>query len=130
MCRTELIPIDEKEKKSICYINDPYQENLDYNKKEILEQIDLHNILNDDVELVKKYIGKTAIIGSVNKKTVMIYFMPFYNKNWFQIIDINGENKYLLFTLIDDLKNNNYDVWYNSKMIYESIKIILDTIEV
>ena len=131
LCRTELIPIDEKKKNQYVYINEPYQENLNYDKKEILEQIDLHNVINEDVELVRKNIGKIAVIGSVDKKTVMIYFMPFYNNNWVQLIEnVNGENKYLLFTLIDDLKSNNYDVWYNSKMIYESVKRILDTIEV
>jgi hypothetical protein len=131
ICRIELEPIDDKKKNKICYINDPYQENLDYDKKEILEQLDLFNVLHDDVELIKKNIGKCAVIGTISEKTVIIYFMPYYNNNWVQIIEnVNGENKFLLFTLIDDLKSNNYDIWYNSQIVYDGVKRILDSIKI
>lgn len=131
LCRNILEPINDNIKKKTCYVNDPYQENMNYDKKEILEQLDLHNVSNEDVNLIKNKIGKTAILGLVDNKTIMIYFMPFYNKNWFQIIEnVNGENKYLLYTLLDDLVRNKYDIWYNSKNVFSCAKNILDSIEV
>jgi len=128
ICRQEMLSIDTIKKNPIRYINDPFQENLNMDFKEILEQVDLHNIIKEDVSLIQKNIGKVALIGYINTGTIMIYYMPYYLNQWYNVLDISGENIYLLYTLIDDLKNKDYNIWYNDKLIHDTLKKYFDKI--
>ena len=131
ICRQKLEPIQEKNIKEICYANKPYQKNYDINKIEIIEQLDLNNIKKDDVDLIKKYIGKLAVVGILIDKSIIVYFMPFFSGKRYEIIsDINSDNKYLLYTLLDDLKEKDYDVWYDNKQICEQISEIIKSISI
>jgi hypothetical protein len=122
MCRQNFEPIDFK-KSGNCYINDPYQYNYNMEKKEILDQLDLFNIQTDDIYLIKENIGKLVVLGRlINEPSIMVYFMPFFMGKRYEIIkNYNGENIYLLYTLIDDLKKNGYDIWYDNKGLHDEI---------
>jgi len=129
ICRQTLEELEYKDKKLICYIDDPYQENFDINKKEIIEQINLYSIQEEDVLLIQKHIGKIAVIGKLNDESIMIYFMPFYINKKFEIIEKEYENKkFLLYTLIDDLIRDKYDIWYNNKLFHDEIKKMFKSI--
>jgi hypothetical protein len=129
LCRQELEAIDDKTKKT-CYLDDPFQENYDIDKKEVLSQLDLFNVNIDDINLIKKNIGKVAIIGKLETRgSIMVYFIPFlYQKNFEVIQNFGHENKILLYTLIYDLKQSGYDIWYNSIDVYNYINFFLNSI--
>ena len=125
ICREDL-KIIEKEPIYSCYVSDPYQENLNIDKKEIIEQLDIYNVKQDDVNLIINNIGKLAIIGILhNKNACMIVYYPNFYKKSYQIIEniFDNFNKIILKTLIDDLKNSDYDVWYNDKESYNKLTI-------
>ena len=131
ICRQTLEPIDFKNKEFLCYVDEPFQENYDYLKKEIIEQVNLHYIQREDVILIKENIGKLALIGKLEDQSMMVYFMPYYKDKKYEIINnFESNNKYLLYTLLDDLKRDNYDIWYNNKFIYDEIKYIFESIEI
>lgn len=131
LCREIIEPIDDNNNKRICYVDNPYQENFDMSKREILEQINLNKIQKEDVILVHKHIGKVAVLGLLNDNSVLVYFMPYFYHKYSEIIENpSGENKILLFTLLEDLKQDSYDIWFNNEHVYKEIKSIIDTIPV
>jgi hypothetical protein len=125
-CRNEMELLFKPIKKTQ-YLKDPFQENLDYKKKELIEQMDIFNITKFDVKRISETVGKLATVGKGCNNDLYIYYFPYFNNEPYQIINnFYKNNNFLFITLKEDLEKNNYNIWYDTMNLFNWINTIIN----
>lgn len=121
LCTKVMKPIN-KDNIKIKYLKEPYNEKMTVEQVETIKQLNLFNIQIDNINKINLIIGNLVLILKYEHNSIIIYYFPSFNNQKNQIIkNINNEHIILFYTLETDLKNKNYQIWYDNYNLYQWI---------